>query len=90
MSTPASAPPGELVAVATIHAGDTVLLPDHGTLVAVLVITITRGTTGDGPGRQGRNVCFCGWQASADPSVHGTAGLGSEDMITRVSTGIAA
>jgi hypothetical protein len=82
-------PPGELVPAGALHAGDTVLIPDHGTLVLVVLIVITHGTTGDGR-HDGRNLCICAWQACADPSVHDTTALGSEDTVRRVHEGLAA
>ena len=79
-----TAPAGEIVAVAVLHAGDLIMLPDHGVLVLVLILRIIRGSTIT------RNICLCDWQAAADPAVHGTAGLGTEDLVTRTHAGLAA
>lgn len=84
MTTPTHAPPGELVAVAVLHAGDEVLLPGCDAPAAVVIVRIIHGSTGT------RNICILAWESCADRAVHGAAGLGTEDAVTRLREGMAA
>jgi hypothetical protein len=90
MSSQTAAPPGEVVAVAVLHAGDEILLPDHGALVLVVIRRVLHGSTGASEAELGHNFALCDWQAEADPAERGTACFADEDTVTRLHEGLAA
>jgi hypothetical protein len=87
MTATVQSPAGEVVAVAVLHAGDEILLPD-GT--DVLIRRIIRGSTMSRACDSGHNVSLCDWVTAALPQARGTTPLGSEDMVTRLHIGLAA
>jgi hypothetical protein len=85
-----SAPPGEDVAIATLHAGDVVLIADHGTFLIVVLRRVLHGSTGTTSLDHGCNFALCDWQAETDPAERGTACFGDGDQVTRLHEGLAA